>query len=177
MHTYFKFVVLLIFLATTVSTTFADTFESSSSNRVEACKGAKDRGRMVMERNYTSMKNQALGGTNRLRVGECDCSENSAAISGSRWACIVEVEIAGVDIPTPPPSNRSPKKEGNQVRSDSATGPSQTEACSDAKDAASRAVKNANAAVRSYSSCKCESTSSNISLYRYQCSVDTTYSE
>lgn len=152
----------------------ADTFDGRGSVRVEACKAAKDQGRMVMERKYTTMANQALGGKNQLKVGECDCSEDTKSItSSSRWTCIVDVEIASVSLPlqtTPGGSNRATER---QVRSDSGKGDTEVEACSNAKYVASQAVSNLGGTVRNAGSCTCGRTSG--SSFRFECMVDTAY--
>lgn len=150
----------------------ADTFNGQGSVRVEACKVAKDQGRLSMERKYTNMANQALGGVNQLRVGECDCSEDSKAlIAGNRWQCIVEVDIASVALPTRVSGGSKPTE--RQVRSDSGKGDTEVEACSNAKYVAAQAVRNLGGLVKDAGSCTCGRTSG--SSFKFECMVDTAY--
>lgn len=149
---------------------FADTFEGKGSVRLEACKAAKDRGRMSMENKYTNMTNYALGGKNQLKIGDCDCSEDSGEISTGRWTCIVEVEISSVTINSPPARTTPQSLSG--IKNVEGKGDSQTEACSGAKYLAERSVPPGTRA-KSFGACHCSLT--NGSSFRYLCSVDVTY--
>lgn len=164
----------LAFLTACPCPALAETFDGRGSVRVEACKAAKERGRMSMENKYTNMTNQLLNGKNQLKVGECDCSEdtNATATSG-RWSCIVDVEISSVSLPVQTTSGGSTSSAERQVRSDSSKGDTEVEACSNAKYVASQAVRNVGGVVKDAGSCTCGRTSG--SSFKFECLVDTTY--
>lgn len=127
-----------------------------------------------METKYTNGINTLLGQNNKIKVGECDCSEDTLSTPGLRWTCIVDVEI----INERSSSNATPPKQTErviEVVSRNGKGSTQVDACDDAKWAASRAVKAWNGVVVDAGICVCRASGLSDTLFRYACNVDMKY--
>lgn len=169
-----RFLICSAAMFTLQGAALADTFKGWGDLRVEACKAAKDTGRLRMENKYTNGVNTLVGQKNKIKVGDCDCSEDTKGTPALRWTCIVDVDIAEErsSSSAEPPKKNEPVTE---VVSRNGKGSTQIEACDDAKWLASRAVKAWNGVVVDAGSCVCGLSGLSGSLYRYECNVDTKY--
>ena len=152
----------------------ADNFQGRDSTRTEACAAAKTLGQLRMENKYTTMENRALGGRNKLKFSECDCSEDTRAVtSTSRWVCAVDVEISSVELPWTG-GGQSRRESGGSfgVKNAEGKGDTQSEACSSAKYTAERSTP-PNTKPKSFGACDCSLT--NGSSFRYVCNVDVSF--